>query len=337
MEVHPPEHPIFTWKQFFIHMSTVCLGLLIALGLEQGVEALHRHHQRHQLEADLRAEGIRNLHNAILALEFSDRTARWQSQQAQELDRAATQGCTPAYIPPPPARAGHFSRPSDAVWTVAQSSSTLNLLPRSEAERYAHPYFDVHLASEYLQRLNELGQEREAVLDAAAVDPPTGLLARHMNATYDLSRLSKEQLAHFREITGTTIVAARSEAAYTLTMYALTWGTLNGYSDDENTARRTEVNAAYFHGGTAELLEKFPIPDEKTAATTEDKWFHGSPPARSPHHDVEAIPRSHVHHLSRPAHRAWSGTSRRVRAPQAYLPRPSGPSRRPAHLTCSRA
>src|SRR5215472_6958684 len=141
MEVHPPEHPIFTWKQFFIHMTTVCLGLLIALGLEQGVEALHRHHQRHQLEADLRAEGIRNLHNAIVALESSDRTARWQSQQAQELDRAAAQG-------------KHFSRPSDAVWTVAQSSTTLNLLPRSEAERYAHHYYDVHVATEMLERMN---------------------------------------------------------------------------------------------------------------------------------------------------------------------------------------
>src|SRR5215469_3164090 len=266
MEVHPPEHPIFTWKQFFIHMSTVCLGLLIALGLEQGVEALHRHHQRHQLEADLRAEGIRNLHNAIVALESSDRTARWQSQQAQELDRAAAQGRTPAYIQAPPAQGKHFSRPSDAVWTVAQSSTTLNLLPRSEAERYAHHYYDVHVATEMLERMNLAQQQRQALLDAATVDPHNGPLAVDPNATYDLSRLSKEQLSQFREITGNMIVAARSESAYTLTMYALTWGTLNGYSDDENTARRSEVNAAYFHGGTAELLKKFPIPDENSAS-----------------------------------------------------------------------
>ena len=266
MEVHPPEHPIFTWKQFFIHMTTVCLGLLIALGLEQSVEALHRHHQRHQLEADLRAEGIRNLHTAIIAMESSDWMARWHSQQAQELDRAAAQGRTPAYIQSPPNRPPHFGRPSDAVWAVAQSSATLNLLPRSEAERYAHPYFDVHIASEYLQRLNELGQEREELLDAAAVDPPTGPLAQHMNATYDLSRLSKEQLTRFREITGDLIVAARSEASYSRITYALTWGTLNGYSDDENTRRRAEIDAAYSHGGTAELLKKFPIPDENPAS-----------------------------------------------------------------------
>jgi hypothetical protein len=271
MEVHPPEHPIFTWKQFFIHMTTVCLGLLIALGLEQGVEALHRHHQRHQLEADLRAEGIRNLHNAIIALESSDRTAHWQSQQAQELDRAAAQGRIPVYIQAPPALGKLFSRPSDAVWTVAQSSTTLNLLPRSEAERYAHDYFNVHMATEHIQRLNQLGQEHQELLDTAAVDPHPGLLAVDQNATFDLSRLNREQLARLRNITGQTIVAARSEAASNLIMYALTWGTLNGYSDDENSRRRSEVNAAYFHGGTAELLKKFPIPDENSASPTEDK------------------------------------------------------------------
>jgi hypothetical protein len=271
MEVHPPEHPIFTWKQFFIHMTTVCLGLLIAIGLEQSVEALHRHHQRHQLEADLRAEGVRNLHTAIIAMDFGDWLARWNSQQAQELDRAAAQGRVPLYIHEPPGHPAHFGRHSDAVWTVAQSSATLNLLPRSEAERYAHPYYDVHVATEYLQRLNELGQEREELLDAAAADPPNAPLARHMNATYDLSRLSKEQLARFREITGNLIVAARSEASYSRIMYALTWGTLNGYSDDENTRRRTEIDAAYSHGGTAELLKKFPIPDENSASPEEDK------------------------------------------------------------------
>lgn len=271
MEVHPPDHPIFTWKQFFIHMSTVCLGLLIAIALDQAVEFAHHRHQRHQLEADLRAEGVSNLHNAIIALQYSDWMARWQSQQAQELDRAAAQGRTPAYIQAPPKRTPPWSRPSDAVWTVAQTSTTLDLLPRSEAERYAHHYFDVHMATEQLERLNEVREERQALLDAAAIAPETGPLALDLNSNYDLSRLSKEQLVHFREITGNLIVAARSEAAYSLTMYALTWGTLNGYSDDVNTRRRAEVEAAYFHdGGTAGLLKNFPIPDDNSASSRAD-------------------------------------------------------------------
>jgi hypothetical protein len=70
MEVHPPEHPIFTWKQFFIHMATVCLGLLTALGLEQTVEYLHHRH-----------EGWRpSVHNSST---FSiSKTTSWQLQSA---------------------------------------------------------------------------------------------------------------------------------------------------------------------------------------------------------------------------------------------------------------
>src|SRR5215472_6972501 len=101
MEVHPPDHPIFTWKQFLIHMTTVCLGLLIALGLEQGVEALHRHHQRDQLEADLRGEGIQNLRIAIANLDSMESLDAWQTQQLEELDRASAEGRAPRYIPRP--------------------------------------------------------------------------------------------------------------------------------------------------------------------------------------------------------------------------------------------
>jgi hypothetical protein len=271
LDVHPPHHAATTWRDFLIHIATIVVGLLIAVGLEQSVEAMHHRHQRHQLEDDLRAEGISNLHIAITTLRFCDWMAQWQSQQAEELDRAAAQGRTPAYIPfrdrPAP-----FSRLSDAVWTVAQTSNMLNLLPRSEAERYAHPYYDVHVAAGQLQRIIELQHEHTEVLDAAAVDPRTDPLAAHTGSDYDLSRLNKEQLAEFRKVTREMIVAARVEAQYTLTTYALTWGTLNGYSDDENTRRRSEVNAAYYkNGGTAELLKKFPIPAENTPAPEENK------------------------------------------------------------------
>ena len=272
LDVHPPHHAAASRRDFFIHIGTIVVGLLIAIGLEQSVEALHRDHQRRQLEADLRVEGIRNLHIAITTLEYCDWMARWQSQQAQELDRAAAQGRMPSYIQSATGRPAPFSRLSDAVWTVAQTSTMLSLLPRSEAERYAHHYYDVRVATGHLERINELQNERTEALDAAAVDPDTGPLAIHTNSAYDLSRLNKEQLTRFREITGQMITATRVEAQYTLTMYALTWGTLNGQSDDENTRRRGEVNAAYFgDGGTAGLLKKFPIPAEDTPAPEENK------------------------------------------------------------------
>ena len=65
LDVHPPHAPPHTWKDFFIHIATICVGLLIAVGLEQTVEWIHHRHQLHQLEQDLQTEGIRNLHVAL--------------------------------------------------------------------------------------------------------------------------------------------------------------------------------------------------------------------------------------------------------------------------------
>ena len=56
IDVHAPHGGVHTWKDFWIHLGTIAAGLLIAISLEQGVEALHRLHERHQLEADLQRE-----------------------------------------------------------------------------------------------------------------------------------------------------------------------------------------------------------------------------------------------------------------------------------------
>src|ERR1700722_17928535 len=61
----PTHHAASTWRDFYIHITTIVLGLLIAIGLEQTVEWMHHRHQLHQLEADLHTEGIRNLHIAL--------------------------------------------------------------------------------------------------------------------------------------------------------------------------------------------------------------------------------------------------------------------------------
>ena len=61
LEVHAAHPPIHTWKDFFIHIATITIGLLIAVGLEQCVEVLHHRHQREQLEDQMRGVFETNL------------------------------------------------------------------------------------------------------------------------------------------------------------------------------------------------------------------------------------------------------------------------------------
>jgi hypothetical protein len=87
LEVHPPEQTLHSWTDFFIHIATIVLGLLIAIGLEQMVERLHEHYElrvarealerefhsnRAQLAADERdwLETLATLKNDLMVLEY---------------------------------------------------------------------------------------------------------------------------------------------------------------------------------------------------------------------------------------------------------------------------
>jgi hypothetical protein len=45
LDVHPPHAAAHSWKDFFVHIATISVGLLIAIGLEQTVEWLHHRQQ----------------------------------------------------------------------------------------------------------------------------------------------------------------------------------------------------------------------------------------------------------------------------------------------------
>src|SRR5580692_2084652 len=56
LDVHAPHGSVHTWKDFFIHLATIAIGLLIAIGLEQTVEFFHHRHQLKEAREQLATE-----------------------------------------------------------------------------------------------------------------------------------------------------------------------------------------------------------------------------------------------------------------------------------------
>src|SRR5580693_4130639 len=56
LDVHPAHHAATTWRDFFVHIATIVLGLIIAVGLEQTVEFFHHRHQIAETRELLRNE-----------------------------------------------------------------------------------------------------------------------------------------------------------------------------------------------------------------------------------------------------------------------------------------
>jgi hypothetical protein len=60
IDVHEPHHTIHSWRDFFVHIATIVVGLIIAVGLEQAVEHIHEHHELSETRAALVHEQLAN-------------------------------------------------------------------------------------------------------------------------------------------------------------------------------------------------------------------------------------------------------------------------------------
>ena len=63
LDVHAPEHPVHTFRDFLLHLFTITVGLLIALGLESAVEWRHHVHVGDEAEANIISELKDNQHD----------------------------------------------------------------------------------------------------------------------------------------------------------------------------------------------------------------------------------------------------------------------------------
>ena len=150
LDVHPAHHAASTWRDFFIHIATIVLGLLIAVGLEQTVEFFHHRHQRHQLQEDLHNEAEQNLQVIDRDLKMQE-LEPWFSQAMRIVPPTSSpQQNVRVSLPPPPCLPGsvgtaefRYFAPSQAVWTAAKESGLVVLLPVEQSRmqaRLAHNY-----------------------------------------------------------------------------------------------------------------------------------------------------------------------------------------------------
>ena len=132
MDLHVPEGPVRSLKDFLLHIVIVTIGILIALGLEQAVEAYHR--------ANLARDAV----NAFRKELADDR----QEMDAELADIPRTRERITAEIanledphPRPIQYPGiHYNLMSTASWDAAVATQALNELPYDTVHGFAQAY-----------------------------------------------------------------------------------------------------------------------------------------------------------------------------------------------------
>jgi hypothetical protein len=139
LDVHPAHHAATTWRDFFIHIATITLGLFIAIGLEQSVEAVHHRHQRHLLEENLREELRANLRKNEEDFRTFAEIRAYLIQLKSAVAARRSGKPVPAPAPPGPSdtrRQRVPVAPSIAIWDAAKLDATVTLLPSEEIRLY---------------------------------------------------------------------------------------------------------------------------------------------------------------------------------------------------------
>ncbi len=139
MEIHTPDAPVHSVRDFIVHLLMISVGVLIALGAEGIVEAIHHHHVVEQARSNLVAEMRSNhetLDDNLPKLKKNEQLLSQTIEDLQKLkaDRKFKTRDINMNL--------NFFILSDSSWRTAQATGALALMNYQQAEDWAG-YYDV--------------------------------------------------------------------------------------------------------------------------------------------------------------------------------------------------
>ena len=147
MEIHPPHGPVESIKDFILHLSMITIGILIALGLEQAVEAWHHH----ELAVEARENILSEIRDNKRELEASRKI---QQQNIEKLRQAlATIRRFLAHEKLSNAQVSIGVNGADlnsTSWTTASTTGALSYMGYDQAKKFAKAY-DVQVLLQHTQ------------------------------------------------------------------------------------------------------------------------------------------------------------------------------------------
>jgi hypothetical protein len=194
LDVHPPHHAANTWRDFFIHVATICVGLLIAVGLEQTVEYIHHLREIKETRKALVLEREENRKRFVrYCANYQWATAAYSNNMLVLTYLEQHPGTPQEKLPGVVYWGMGRSLFAHAAWDSAQQRGILPLMPQDEVLADQRFYIA-------LNDISHANDEEWLALNAASAftfkDPdPSHLSAARLAEVIDLTQ--KVMTAHF--------------------------------------------------------------------------------------------------------------------------------------------
>jgi len=185
LDVHAPHKSLHGFWDFFIHLFTISVGLLIATQIESCVERQHHAHLAEEARQELRTEIAANVKDLR---QLQPGLKQWRAQIAAAL--AAMQRIEDHPNDPKAQHAALTINASgitldDTAWRTAQSTGALAYMPYEEAEHYAGIY---------------QAQEKLLAFQDKPLEDVAGIMG--LTAKYQHSKMTREQASNLAEKLG---------------------------------------------------------------------------------------------------------------------------------------
>ena len=179
LDVHPAHHAASSWRDFFIHIATIVLGLLIAVGLEQIIEYFHHRHLASEARELLRLE--RNKNRRSLAIDIYTTERHQDDLRRDLLILRSLKTHTPLPDQPFILRRFSYGFFSEA-WKNIHESGTVNYLSAEDLQALDYLY---ELQNEFTDGVRDSGKTL-AHAGSVLTGQPGGVRTKSQSVASDL-------------------------------------------------------------------------------------------------------------------------------------------------------
>jgi hypothetical protein len=164
IDIHAPHESVHTWTDFFIHIGTIAVGLLLAIGLEQSVEMIHHHHQSLAARQSLHDQSIANRALTQHDLSVIAECRRLIRKNMDVLDATQPQSPLSETSFTPFLVWTYTPSPENNAWLGLRDTGGLELLPPQLAQAYGKVEFMRSIAVSSNELIITRRQEVQAIL-----------------------------------------------------------------------------------------------------------------------------------------------------------------------------
>lgn len=149
MEIHPPEGAIHSLKDFFLHLSMIAIGVLLALGAEGLAEHIHNRHLVREAKENIIGE-IRDNHHTLQ--DNLPKLATNEQQLKESIESLAKLKANRSVKLPDVSLNFNMLILDDSSWKTAGTTGALGLMSYNEVKDFAGDY-------EVQDNVNRLAQQ----------------------------------------------------------------------------------------------------------------------------------------------------------------------------------